>query len=178
MSIYLKIFLVFMKIGLFSYGGGNAILPLIKQEVVINNLWLKATEFTDLVAISQVTPGPIAINAATYIGYKVGGFWGSILSNLGLILPTFIIMLLITKVFIKFKHNEYVQAVFSGVLPATVGLIASAAVMVSHGSFIDYKSILICIGVFIAAYKYKVDPIVLTIISGALGFAFYGQMIK
>lgn len=178
MNIYLKIFLIFMKIGLFSYGGGNAILPLIRQEVVINNLWLKPTEFTDLVAISQVTPGPIAINAATYIGYKIGGFWGSILSNIGLILPTFIIMLLVTKLFIKFKNNEYVQNIFKGVLPATVGLIASAVVMVSFGSFIDYKSILIGIGVFIAAYKYKVDPIILIAISGVLGFVFYGQIIK
>ncbi len=173
MGIYLKIFLVFTKIGLFSYGGGNAILPLIRQEVVINNLWLKSSEFIDLVAISQATPGPIAINGATYIGYRVCGFWGSVLANLGVILPTFFIMLFITKTFMKFKHNEYVQYAFSGVLPATVGLIASSAVLVSYGSFIDYKSILICIGVFIAAYKYEIDPIKLTIISGALGFFLY-----
>ena len=173
MGIYLKIFLVFMKIGLFSYGGGNAILPLIRQEVVVNYSWIKSSEFIDLVAISQATPGPIAINGATYIGYRVGGFWGSILANLGVILPTFIIMLFITKAFMKFKHNEYVQNAFSGVLPATVGLIASSAVIISYGSFIDYKSILICVGVFIAAYKYEVDPIILTIISGALGFILY-----
>ena len=173
MNIYLKILWVFTKIGLFSYGGGNAVLPLIRQEVVINNMWLKGTEFTDLVAISQVTPGPIAINAATYIGYKVGGFGGSILANLGIILPTFILMLLITKAFMKFKHNEYVQNMFSGILPVTVGLIASAAVMVSYGSFADYKSVLIFVGVFIAAYKYKANPIVLIIISGVLGFVFY-----
>jgi len=173
MSIYLKILWVFTKIGLFSYGGGNAVLPLIRQEVVINNLWLKSSEFNDLVAISQVTPGPIAINAATYIGYRLGGFWGSILANLGIILPTFIMMLLITRAFMKFKHNEYIQNIFSGILPVTVGLIASAAVMVSYGSFIDFKSLLIFVGVFIAGYKYKVNPIVLIIISGLLGFVFY-----
>lgn len=174
MSIYLKIFLIFTKIGLFSYGGGNAILPLIKQEVVSTNLWLKPNEFTDLVAIAQVTPGPIAINAATYIGYKVGGFTGSVLANLGVILPTFIIMILLTRAFIKFQHNKYVENIFSGILPVTVGLIASAAIMVSYGSFIDYKSVLICAAVFIASYKYKVNPILLTIISGILGFIFYG----
>lgn len=173
MGIYLKIFFVFLKIGLFSYGGGNAILPLIRQEVVVNNLWLKSSEFIDLVAISQATPGPIAINGATYIGYSVGGFWGSILANFGVILPTFIIMLFLTKTFIKFKHNIYVQNAFSGILPATVGLIASSAVLVSYGSFIDYKSILICVIVFIAAYKYEIDPIILTIISGAIGFVLY-----
>lgn len=173
MSIYLKVFLVFIKIGLFSYGGGSAILPLIKQEVVINNLWLTSNEFTDLVAISQATPGPIAINASTYIGYKVAGFWGSVISSVALIIPTFILMLLVTKAFLKFKQNEYIKNMMSGVLPATVGLIASAAVMVSYGSFIDYKSILICLGIFIAAYKYKADPILLIIISGGLGFILY-----
>ena len=103
----------------------------------------------------------------------VGGFWGSVLANLGVVLPTFTIMLFLTKTFIKFRHNRYVQDAFSGILPATVGLIASSAVLVSYGSFIDYKSILICAGVFIAAYKYEVDPIILTIIAGALGFILY-----
>lgn len=171
--MYLKIFLVFLKIGFFSYGGGNAILPLINQEVVVNNLWLKPSQFTDLVAISQVTPGPIAINAATYIGYNVGGFWGSVIASVGLVLPTFILMLLLTSVFYKYKKNRYVQNAFSGILPVTVGLMASAAVMVTYGSFIDFKSILICAGVFIAAYKYSVDPIKLIIVSGLLGFILY-----
>ncbi|MGE5628170.1 MAG: chromate transporter [Solirubrobacterales bacterium] len=173
MSIYIKIFLVFVKIGLFSFGGGSAILPLIKQEVVINNLWLSPKEFTDLVAISQATPGPIAINAATYIGYKVAGFWGSVISSAALIIPTFIIMLLVTKIFLKFKQNEHIQNMMKGIIPVTVGLIASAAIMVSSGSFIDWKSILICFGVFLAAYKYKADPIILIIISGAIGFTLY-----
>jgi len=173
MSLYLKLFLVFIKIGLFSYGGGNAILPLIKQEIVINNLWLKSSEFTDLVAIAQVTPGPIAINAATYIGFKVGGIWGSVIASIALVLPTIIIMLLITTMFTKYKDNRYVKDAFSGILPATVGLIASAAIMVSYGSFIDYKSILIFAGVFIAGYVYKVDLIKLTVISGFVGFILY-----
>jgi len=172
-AIYMKILIVFMKIGLFSYGGGNAILPLINQEVVINNMWLKPSEFTDLVAISQVTPGPIAINAATYIGYKVGGFGGSVIASLGIVMPTFILMLLLTGMFYKYKQNKYVKNALSGILPATVGLMASAAVMVSYGSFIDFKSVLICAGVFAAAYKYSVDPIKLIIVSGILGFILY-----
>ncbi len=173
MGIYLKIFLIFTKIGLFSYGGGNAILPLIQQEVVVKNLWLSAREFTDLVAIAQVTPGPIAVNAATYVGYKAGGFWGSVLASVGIVLPTFIIMLLVTRLFIKFKENKRVKDMMAGVIPATVGLIASAAVIVSTGTFIDFKSVLICAGVFIAAYRFKADPILLIIISAVLGFIFY-----
>ena len=173
MGIYLKIFLIFTKIGLFSYGGGNAILPLIQQEVVVKNLWLSAREFTDLVAIAQVTPGPIAVNAATYVGYKAGGFWGSVLASVGIVLPTFIIMLLVTRLFIKFKENKRVKDMMAGVIPATVGLIASAAVIVSTGTFIDFKSVLICAGVFIAAYRFNADPILLIIISAVLGFIFY-----
>jgi chromate transporter len=173
MNIYLKIFWEFLKMGTFSFGGGNALLPLLRQEVVMNNTWLKPKEFTDLVAISQVTPGPIAINGATYVGYKVGGIWGSLLANLGIILPTFIIMILVTTFFLKFKENEYVKNAFSGILPVTVGLVAASAFIVANGSFIDYKSIIICLGVFICAYKYKVDPIALTIISGVIGFVLY-----
>ncbi|ADL51235.1 chromate transporter [Clostridium cellulovorans] len=173
MNIYFKLALVFMKIGLFSYGGGNAILPLINQEVVISNSWLTNNEFTDLIAISQVTPGPIAVNASTYIGYKVAGFWGSVLATVALVLPTFIIMYIVTRMFLKFKNSKHVQNALSGIIPVTVGLISSAALLIAPSSFIDYKSIIICLGVFIAFYKYKVDPILLTIISGVIGFILY-----
>jgi Chromate transport protein ChrA len=173
MSIYLKIFYIFFKIGLFSFGGGYAMLPLIRQEVVVNNQWLGAKEFTDLVAISQATPGPIAINGATYVGYKVGGIIGSIAGNIGVILPSVIIMLILTKFFFKFKDNKYMEDAFSGLRPATVGLIAAAAILLIPDSFTDYKSLLIFGGAFIASYKYKVDPILLTIIAGVLGLIIY-----
>lgn len=173
MNIYLKLFYIFLKIGTFSFGGGNAILPLISKEVVTNNHWMGAKEFTDLVAISQATPGPIAINGATYVGYKVGGLWGSIVATLAITLPTFIIMLILTKFYIKFKRNKYVESAFSVLIPATIGLVAAAAVLVSNGSFIDYKSIIIFGVAFIASYKYKADPILLTIIAGIIGFILY-----
>ncbi|MFA6940287.1 MAG: chromate transporter, partial [Clostridiaceae bacterium] len=103
MKILFYLLYIFFKIGLFSFGGGYAMLPLIRQYVVVSNPWVTANEFTDLVAISQATPGPIAINAATYIGFKVGGIWGSIFATLGIVLPSFIVMLTITKFFLKFK---------------------------------------------------------------------------
>lgn len=173
MNICLKLFSIFFKIGLFSFGGGYAMLPLIRQEVVINHQWLLAREFADLVAISQATPGPIAINGATYVGYKVGGILGSFSATLGVILPSFIIMVVITRFFVKFKHNEYVEDAFWGLRPATVGLIAAAAILVGNDSFIDFYSILIFTAVFIASYKYKIDPILLTIIAGVVGFLIY-----
>lgn len=173
MNICLNLFNIFFRIGLFSFGGGYAMLPLIRQEVVINNKWLGAKEFADLVAISQGTPGPIAVNGATYVGYKVGGFPGSLAATFGVILPSFIIMIIITKFFIKFQHNEYVENAFSTLRPATVGLVAAAAILVGTDSFVDFFSIIIFGVTFIASYKYNVDPILLTILSGVAGFLLY-----
>lgn len=172
-GIYFKLLYIFFKIGLFSFGGGIAMLPLMRQEVVVNHHWLGAKEFTDLVAISQATPGPIAINGATYIGYRVAGIWGSVLCTFGVVFPTFVIMILLTKFLLLFKDNEYMQNAFKGLIPATVGLVAATAIVMVPGSFIDYKSVLIFLGVFIASYKYKKDPILLTVISGAIGFILY-----
>lgn len=173
MSVYIKILFSFLKIGLFSFGGGNAMLPLVRQEVVIRNHWLSASEFTDMVAISQATPGPIAINSATYAGYRAGGLLGSIIGTFGMIFPTFVIIILLTKFYMKFKEDKYVKDAFSWLVPATVGLVAAAAILIGFDAFIDYKSIIIFLCVFIAAYKYKADPILLTILSGIAGYIIY-----
>jgi chromate transporter len=172
MNIYIKVLYVFLKIGLFSFGGGNAILPLIRQEAVSNG-WLTSREFTDLVAVSQATPGPIAINGATYVGYKAGGILGSILATIGVVLPTFIIMLIFTRFFLKFRDNKYVKYIFIGLIPATIGLMAAAPFLVSSGSFIDYKSIIIFAVVVFASFKYKADPVLLTIAAGIAGLILY-----
>jgi chromate transporter len=173
MELLVKIFVVFFKIGAFSFGGGNAILPLIRQEVIVNNKWIGYNEFTDLVAISQATPGPVAINSATYIGYKVAGIQGSLLATLGVSLPTFLIMLTLTHYFFRFRENQYVKDAFLGLVPATVGLVAAAAIMLVPSSFIDYKSVLIFAAVFVASYKYKIDPIILILVTGLLGYLIY-----
>lgn len=171
--ILFKVFITFFKIGLFSFGGGYAMLPLIQQEVVTVNNWISAQEFIDVVAISQVTPGPIAINSATYIGYKTNGVLGSFCATLGVSLPSIIIMLLIAKFFFSFKDNKTVKNAFKGLRPATIGLIAAAAILVAKDSFIDYKSLLIFGSAFIASYKFKIDPIILTILSAIAGLILY-----
>lgn len=171
--ILFKLFATFFKIGLFSFGGGYAMLPMIQQEVVTINKWVDPKEFVDIVAISQATPGPISVNMATYVGYKVDTVVGSIFATLGVIMPSIIIMLIITRFFVKFKDNKYMEYAFKGLRPATVGLIAAAAILVAFGSFIDYKSIIIFIAAFIASYKYKLDPILLTIIAGVVGYVVY-----
>lgn len=171
--IYFKLFITFLKIGAFSFGGGYAMLPMINQEVVTNNVWVTAREFIDIVAISQITPGPIAINAATYIGYKTAGMNGSLLATLGTITPSIIIMIIICKFFFKFNKSNKLSAALMGLRPAVVGLIASAAVMLISDAFTDYKSFIIFIGAFIISLKFKIDPIVLTIVSGIIGFIVY-----
>lgn len=171
--ILFKVFITFFKIGLFSFGGGYAMLPLIQQEVVTVNNWISAQEFIDVVAISQVTPGPIAINSATYIGYKTNGVLGSFCATLGVSLPSIIIMLLIAKFFFSFKDNKTVKNAFKGLRPATIGLIAAAAILVAKDSFIDYKSLLIFGSAFIASYKFKIDPIILTVLSAIAGLILY-----
>lgn len=168
-----KIFITFFKIGLFSFGGGYAMLPLIQQEVTSTNQWVSVKEFIDIVAISQVTPGPIAINSATYIGYKTAGIFGSALATLGVVAPSIIIMVIICRFFFKFKNNKYVENAFLGLRPAVVGLVAAAALLVTKGSFIDYKSIIIFAAAFIASYKFKADPILMTVVAGIIGFLLY-----
>ena len=171
--IYFRLLFSFFKIGMFSFGGGYAMLPMISREVVDINRWITAKEFIDIVAISQSTPGPISINAATYIGFKTAGVFGSVLATLGTVLPSMIVMLIICRFFFKFKGNKNVEGALLGLRPAVIGLIAAAAIMVGESSFIDYKSIIIFAGVFVATFKFKVDPIIMTIVSGVVGIILY-----
>ena len=110
--IYLQLFLGYLKIGFFGFGGGYAMLSLIQNEIVVQHQWLTNAEFTDIVAISQMTPGPIAINSATYIGYSIAGFWGSVVATIAVCLPALTLMILITKFFLMLQSNRYVKLFF------------------------------------------------------------------
>lgn len=173
--IYWQLWWVYLKIGIFGFGGGYAMLSLIQYEVVDKHHWLSLQEFTDVVAISQMTPGPIGINSATYIGYTVtGNVWGSIIATIAVCLPSFLLVLLISYFFAKFRTNKYVAAAFTGLRPMTVGLIAAAALMLmNHENFIDYKSILIFLTAFFLTWKYKLHPILMICLSGIAGLILY-----
>lgn len=142
--IYWQLIYVYLKIGLFGFGGGYAMLSLIQFEIVDRHHWLTLQQFTDIVAISQMTPGPIGINSATYIGYSVtGSVWGAVVATVAVCLPSFLMVLFISYFFVKFKNNKYVNAAMSGLLPMSVALIGAAALLLMNGeNFIDYKSIL------------------------------------
>lgn len=173
--IYWHLWCVYLKIGLFGFGGGYAMLSLIQYEVVDKHHWLSLQEFTDVVAISQMTPGPIGINSATYIGYTVtGNIWGSVIATIAVCLPSFLLVLLISFFFARFKKNKYVAAAFTGLRPMTVGLIAAAAlIMMNDENFIDYKSILIFAAAFYLTWRYKVHPILMICMAGVAGVILY-----
>ena len=166
--IFFELFSTFFIIGMFTIGGGYAMLSLIQNEVVTVHGWIDETTFTDIVAISQMTPGPIGINSATYIGYEVLArtgaseflcILGSATATFAVVLPSFIIVLAICRVYDKWKNHYMFQGVMSGLKPATLGLIGTAALgLATPENFIDWKSYMLCISAFIALYFKKLGP--------------------
>lgn len=181
--IWLQLFYSFFKIGLFGFGGGYAMLSMIQGEVVTRHEWLTPQEFTDIIAISQMTPGPIGINSATYIGYTAtGSVWGSALATLALVLPSFIIMLILYRFFMRYHNNRHVTDTFAGLRPAVIGLIASAALVLMNsenfGSPTDdtrqfVASLLIFGAVLVANFFFRVNAILLIVLAGVAGFLIY-----
>ena len=181
--IYLQLFYTFFKIGLFGFGGGYAMLSMIQGEVVTRYGWVSSQEFTDIVAISQMTPGPIGINAATYVGFtSTGSVWGSIIATFAVVLPSFILMLTISKFFLKYQKHPIVESIFNGLRPAVVGLLASAALVLMNAENFgspteDTYSFVISIIIFLIAFigtrKYKANPILMIIACGIAGLLLY-----
>lgn len=173
--IYLQLFYSYLKIGFFGFGGGYAMLSLIQNEVVVNHDWISNSEFADIVAISQMTPGPIAINSATYVGYVVtGDVWGSLIATFAVCLPPLTLMLLITRFYMVLKDNLYVKSAMRGMQPMVIAMIAAAAViLITPETFIDAASWII-MGVTLIASIKKVNPILLIVLSGVAGFLIYG----
>ena len=173
---YIELFYTFFKIGLFGFGGGYAMLSIIQYEVVEARHWLNAGEFADVVAISQVTPGPIAINSATYIGYLATGetVFGSAIATFAVCLPSIIIMIFICRFFLLFNNNRYVKAALSGMKPAAIGLIAAAALaLMNKYNFADYSSIIIFIVTFVLSYFFKWGVIRTILLATVAGYVFY-----
>ena len=176
--IYLQLFYTFFKIGLFGFGGGYAMLSMIQGEVVT-----RSQEFTDIVAISQMTPGPIGINAATYVGFtSTGSVWGSVVATFAVVFPSFILMLTISKFFLKYQKHPVVESIFAGLRPAVVGLLASAALVLmnvenfgspTEDTYTFVISIIIFLIAFIGTRKYKANPILMIIACGIAGLLLY-----
>lgn len=188
--LLVKLFVTFFKIGLFGFGGGYGMLSVIQGEVVTRYGWLSMAEFTDIVAISQMTPGPIGINSATYVGYTAMNnaygsvplaVVGSLTASFAVMLPSLVLMLIISRYLMKYSNSRGVNAVFRVLRPAVVGLIASAALLLmsseNYGSFSDEPlrfvvSVLITIVAFVAMRR-KVSPILILVVSAIFGAVFY-----
>ena len=190
--IFLELFYTFLKIGLFSFGGGYGMLSVIQGEVVTWHAWITASEFTDIVAVSQMTPGPIGINSATYVGYtavfnatgnEALAVLGSLTASLAVMLPSIVLMLIVSRFFMKYSKHPAVEAVFKGLRPAVVGLVASAALLLmteeNFGSPTEtplqfWISVALFVAAFVALKFFKVNPILLLALAGLFGGVFYG----
>lgn len=175
--LFLKLFFTFFKIGLFGFGGGYGMLSLIQAETVMNNTWLTSAEFANIVAISQMTPGPIGINAATYCGYTAAynsgmgegmAVLGSATATFALVLPSFIIMILVCRLFMKYMNMPAIQNIMGGLRPAVVGMIAAAALLLMNADNFSspqlnpwyfWISIFIFAATFIGTKILKINPI-------------------
>ena len=194
MMIFLELFYTFLKIGLFSFGGGYGMLSVIQGEVVARHGWLSAAEFTDIVAVSQMTPGPIGINSATYVGYTAvlnsgAPEWlavmGSLVASFAVMLPSIVLMLVVSRFFMKYSKHGSVEAVFKGLRPAVVGLIASAALLLmteeNFGSPSEtplqfWVSVALFVAAFVAMKFFKISPILILVLAGVFGGVFYGMI--
>ena len=171
---YLNLFFVFFKVGLFSFGGGYAILPLMQHEVVDVNKWISFKEFMDIVAVSQITPGPISINLATHVGYRIGETLGSTIATTSVVLPSIIIVSLIVIFLKRFNKLPVVQRIFKSLRVTIVGLILAAGIaLFVKENFIDYKSYIIFASVLIGGLIFKIGSITLIILSGIAGAVLY-----
>jgi chromate transporter len=189
--IFVRLFLIFCKIGIFTFGGGYSMVALIQNEMVEKYHWLTAEEFTDLLAISQMTPGPVGINTATYTGYTVMlnngysplmGVAGSLVASFAVILLPFLAMLLLCRYLAKHRDNPVVETIFRVLRLVVVGLIAAAALSLASPLNFGFweqsqkqviVSAVIFVGVFVASYKFRKSPIMLLLLSGAVGFVAY-----
>lgn len=169
----LKLFLSFLKIGAFSFGGGYAMLPLIRKEIIEVHGWLTVKEFIDILAVVEMTPGPVAVNSATFLGYKVSGIWGSIAATAGVILPSIVIILIIAHFLSKFRESPYVDYAFRGIRPVVLGLVTSAAFTVAQDAIIDIKSLVIGIVLFYLVSFRDMHPIIAIILAGVAGVIIY-----
>lgn len=186
--IYLQLFWSFFQVGLFSIGGGYAAMPFIQKQVVELHHWLSMNEFVDIVTISQMTPGPIAINSATFVGTRIGGLAGAVIATLGCITPSCIIVITIAYVYYKYRDLWVMQAVLTGLRPVIVSLIASAGLAILLSSLFnqsatswfnidfsktDFVAIILFAAGFALLRKFKLNPIYVMLGSGVLGLIIY-----
>ncbi len=181
MNLYLQLFISFLQIGALSFGGGYAAMPLIQQQVVTLHGWLSLSEFTDLITISQMTPGPIAINSATFVGTRVGGFWGALCATTGCVLPSCLLVSLLAWAYLNYGPLSIIKDVLSSLRPAVIAMIASAgfSILISIlwpqglsslaalAQNVNLRGFLIFLGALVLLIRLRMNPILVMVLSGA-----------
>ncbi|AGY75749.1 chromate transporter [Clostridium autoethanogenum] len=184
--IYWQLLLSFLQVGLFSFGGGYGILPLIQQQVVTQNHWLTMKEFADVVTISQMTPGPIALNASTFVGMKIAGVTGAIVATFGCAFPTTVLAIIVGYYYYKYRDITLVKGIFEGLRPAIVSLIATVGMSMlflslfnaevftlSVFSHVDWKAVVMFLTCLFILRRWKTNPIYIMLGSGVVGIVVY-----
>ena len=173
----MTLFLIFLKIGFFTLGGGYAMIPQIEAEIVDRHKWMDRKEFLDLIAVAQTCPGALAVNMSVFVGYKLKKLPGAIMATLGVALPSFIIILLIAMFLGKFKDNAIVASVFNGIRPAVVALIAAPVFSLARAARITWTNCWIPIASALFIYLLGVNPIYILVAAGMCGYL-YGLLVK
>lgn len=180
MTALSKLFYIFFQIGLFSIGGGYAVIPLIQEQVVTKYAWISPQTFTDILTISQMTPGPIAVNTSTFVGLQIAGFLGAIFATVGCVAAGVCISVILHRFFQRHQNSIYVSEVLRGLKASSTGLIASAAVTILMLTFMgdaqkqmDWASVVLFLCSLFILRKFKMNPILLMLLTGAAGFVIY-----
>lgn len=163
-----EMFITFFKIGAFTFGGGFAMIPIIKKEVVENKKWIKDEDFIDIISIAQSSPGPIAVNSSIYVGYRIKGFSGALVSALGTVMPSFLIILIIANFFLEFSDNKIIEKIFMGIRPAVVALILSAIYGLVRNAYFNYLQIFLAIITALVIVFFDINPIFMIILGIAI----------
>lgn len=161
------ILLSFLKIGAFTFGGGYAMIPIIQHEVIIRRGWIAEQEFADLLTLAQTAPGPISLNTAVFVGYKCRGFLGALMAILGVILPSFLIILAVAIFFSEIRNNEWVDAAFKGMRPAVVALIVAPILGLTHG--MRWWSMAVAAATALAVWYFGISPVWLLVAGAVVG---------
>ena len=177
MELLLKVCFSFLKIGAFSFGGGYAVLAFIQREVVDGHGWIKPDDFVNIVAIAEMTPGPIAVNSSTFVGYNLFGIPGGIICSICTLLVPFILALIVSVYFTKFKDNIHLKNALSGIRQVVIGLIASSCLSVAKISITSVYSLIFFAIALAMVWKFKINPIITLIVCGVLGAGLYGWVL-
>lgn len=170
MKLLLNIFWSFFKIGIFTFGGGFAMIPLIEREIIERRKWIASEDFMEMLVVAQSAPGPIALNTAVFVGYKMRGYAGALAATLGVVLPSFMVILLVAMFFANVRHNPVVDAAFKGMRPAVVALIVAPMINILRG--MGWWVALIALAVGITVWYFGVSPIILLVAGALVGVAY------